>query len=49
MQVLSQKASEGTLTAEEQAEIDDYERVGHLLDLMHSKARTKLKKHANGR
>jgi hypothetical protein len=44
MQVLSQKARDGSLSAEEQAEIDDYERVGHLLGMMHSKARKALKK-----
>jgi hypothetical protein len=49
MEVLSQKARDGALNSEEQAEIDDYERVGHLLGLMHSKARKSLKKHANGR
>jgi hypothetical protein len=49
MRELSQKARAGTLTPEEQVEINSYERVGHLLDLMHSKARRSLKKHANGR
>jgi hypothetical protein len=49
MQVLAQKARDGALTAEEQDEINDYDRVGHLLGLMHSKARTALKKHVNGR
>lgn len=33
------KAKKGTLTAEEEAEIDNYERVGHMLSLMKSKAR----------
>jgi hypothetical protein len=42
MQELSLKAKEGTLTAEERAEIDAYERVGCLLDLMHSLARRSL-------
>jgi len=46
--VLSQKAREGTLTAEEQEEIEDYDRVAHLLGLLHSKARKSLKK-TNGR
>jgi hypothetical protein len=49
MRELSRKAREGTLKPQEQAEIDSYERVGHLLDLLHSKARQALKKHANGR
>jgi hypothetical protein len=46
MRELSQKAQEGSLSAAEQTEIDSYERVGHLLDLLHSKARRSLK--ANG-
>ena len=37
------KAKEGTLTPEEEAEIDNYERVGHILSLMKSKARCSLK------
>jgi hypothetical protein len=49
MRELSQKARLGTLTREEQAEIDEYDRVGHLLGLLHSKARISLKKHSNGR
>ena len=43
MRRLSAKAREGTLTAEEQAEINNYERVGHILSLMKSKARLSLK------
>src|SRR5437870_904589 len=43
MRQLSAKAQEGTLTAAEQAEIDNYERVGHILSLMKSKARRSLK------
>ena len=49
MHVLLQKAREGTLTATEEGEIDDYERVEHLLGMLHSKARVAVKKHANGR
>jgi hypothetical protein len=49
MHELSRKARAGTLTRQEQAEIDSFERVGHLLDLLHSKARRSLKKPANGR
>jgi hypothetical protein len=40
---LAQKAREGVLTGEEQAEIDAYERVGYFLSLLQSKARISLK------
>jgi hypothetical protein len=43
MRVLLAKAKKGTLTADEQIEIDNYERVGHMLSLMKSKARRSLK------
>jgi len=43
MNQLAEKAREGTLTVEEQAEIDCYERVGHFLSLLHAKARISLK------
>ncbi len=43
MRELSAKAREGTLSPEEQAEINNYERVGHLVSLMKSKARRSLK------
>jgi hypothetical protein len=43
MQELSAKAQQGKLTAAEQEEIDNYERVGHILSLMKSKARRSLK------
>jgi hypothetical protein len=43
MGVLLAKAKKGTLTADEQVEIDNYERVGHMLSLMKSKARRSLK------
>jgi hypothetical protein len=43
MRDLSAKAREGTLTAEEHAAINNYERVGHLLGIMQSKARRSLK------
>jgi hypothetical protein len=43
MRQLSAKAREGTLTPAEQAEINNYERVGHILSLMKSKARRSLK------
>lgn len=48
MRALAQKARDGTLTPDEQVETDNYERVGHLLDILHSKARRSLKK-PNGR
>ena len=44
MRDLSAKARAGTLTEPERAEIESYERVGHLLDLLHSKARRSLKR-----
>lgn len=41
---LALKAQEGTLTPEEQYEIDNYERVGTLLAILKSKARKVLKR-----
>jgi hypothetical protein len=51
MRQLSAKAREGTLTAQEQAEVNNYERVGHLLNILQSKARRSLKgrRAANGK
>jgi hypothetical protein len=51
MQELSAKAREGSLTPAEQDEINNYERVGHVLSLMKSKARQSLKggRGANGK
>jgi hypothetical protein len=43
MRQLSAKAQQGTLTPNEQEEINNYERVGHILSLMKSKARRSLK------
>jgi len=43
MRVLSRKAQEGKLSRAEEAEIERYERVGHLIDIMHSRARRVLK------
>ena len=43
MRELSAKARAGTLTPAEQAETDNYERVGHLLSILQSKARRSLK------
>lgn len=49
MEILAQKARDGTLSAEEEEEITDYERVGYLLGALQSKARLTLKRHVNGR
>jgi hypothetical protein len=43
MNQLAEKAREGTLTPDERSEIENYERVGHFLSLMKSKARASLK------
>jgi hypothetical protein len=43
MSRLSAKASIGTLTPNEQTELDTFERLGCLLDIVHSKARQALK------
>lgn len=43
MHDLAEKARAGTLTLEEHMELDNYERVGHVLSLMKSKARKVLK------
>src|SRR5690348_8565386 len=43
MQQLSLKAQEGMLTADEQAEIESYRRVGYFLGVLWSKARLSLK------
>lgn len=40
---LAAKAREETLTAEERSELDDYERITALLELIQSKARVSLK------
>jgi hypothetical protein len=44
MRALAAKAREGTLSPEEQAEVETYSRVGSILGIMKSKARTVLKK-----
>ena len=46
---LAARAREGNLTAEERSELDDYERVAALLELMQSKARVSLKQADRGR
>jgi hypothetical protein len=48
MHVLAAKAREGTLTPAEQSEAESYERIGHLLALLQSKARKSLKATAPG-
>lgn len=42
MNLLAEKAREGALSEEERDELDNYERVGHLLSLMKSRARRSL-------
>jgi hypothetical protein len=44
MKELSAKARTGTLTPEEDAEMDDFERVGSILSTLKSKARQVLKR-----
>ena len=44
---LAEKARQGTLTALEQTELDNYRHVGRLLELLKSKARQSLK-HVGG-
>jgi len=48
MHQLAEKAQHGTLTAAEQAEIEEYGKVGSILGVLHSKARVALRKAANG-
>ncbi len=40
---LSSKARLGTLTVEEQAELNEFEMVGHFLSIMHLKAQSTLR------
>jgi hypothetical protein len=47
MRELSAKAREGSRSPEEAAEIDSYEKAGHILSLMKSKARLSLKQREN--
>ncbi len=42
--VLADKAREGTLTATEEAELENYRHVGRLMELLKSKARQSLKR-----
>jgi hypothetical protein len=48
MRQLSAKARQGTLTVEEDAEAGRYELIGHLLNIMQSKARRSLKSSGGG-
>src|SRR5262249_11308493 len=48
MRELSAKARAGTLTAKEDAEAGKYELVGHLLNIMQSKARRSMKNRGGG-
>ena len=43
MNTLAARARESTLSADEQAELDLYERIGYLLSLLHSRARLSLR------
>jgi hypothetical protein len=46
LEVLADKARQGTLTTEETAELDSYRHVGRILELMKAKAKISLKKAA---
>lgn len=48
MRELSAKARAGTLTPEEDAEMDNFERVGSILSTLKSKARQVLKRSSRG-
>jgi hypothetical protein len=50
MHTLAAKAREGTLTSDEQAEVEAYSRIGSLLGILKSKARRALKRRtSNGK
>jgi hypothetical protein len=50
MHALAAKAREGTLTSDEQAEVEAYSRIGSLLGILKSKARRTLKRRtSNGK
>jgi len=44
MQQLAAAAGAGTLTSQEEREIDTYEQLGCLLDILHSQARRAIKR-----
>ena len=43
MRDLAERNQEGSLSSEEQEELQNYVKAGHLLALLHSKARKSLK------
>ena len=43
MDELAEKARQGTLSPDERTEVESYERVGHILNIIQSKARQSLK------
>lgn len=43
MNQLAEKARDGTLTEDERIQLESYERVGHVIGLLQSKARRSLK------
>ena len=43
MQVLAEKARQGTLTSDERVAIENYDRVGHYLDILQSRVRQFLR------
>ncbi len=45
MSSLAERARLGELTSDEQAEADSYERIGHFISLLKSKARQSLQSH----
>lgn len=47
MEQLAQKAREGELTEQEQAQLDSFVRVGHFISIMKSKARVSLERHSD--
>ena len=47
MHALAAKARAGTLTSDEQAEVEAYSRIGSLLGILKSKARRALKRRTN--
>ena len=50
MRTLAAKARAGTLTSDEQAEVEAYSRIGSLLGILKSKARRALKRRtSNGK
>lgn len=49
MNALAEKARQGTLSPDEEQELNQFIRVGHLLAIMQSKARRSLKKGAGTR